>query len=236
MSKGNKSNYFENRDIDKNFYDQFKMPKYILDILSSNKKAKILDIGCGFGQHLEALNQLGYKNIFGIDISQRAIQQCKKNKLNVQKIDDLNKYLTKASDKFDFIIMSHVLEHIKKEEIISTLKNIKNYALSSKGSILIAAPNAQSNTGCYWAFEDFTHHTLFTGGSLTYVLRSAGFENIKIIDKYGTAEFSLIKKKVIITLLWLYCQNKIFWNKVTNSSYHQPSPEIYTFEIKILAN
>lgn len=40
-------------------------------------------------------------------------------------------------------------------------------------------PNAQSNTDCYWAYEDFTHYTLFIAGSLLYVLREAGFTNIE---------------------------------------------------------
>ncbi len=44
-------------------------------------------------------------------------------------------------------------------------------------------PNAQSHTGCYWAYEDFTHNTLFTAGSLLYVLKMAGFAHIEIIDK-----------------------------------------------------
>ena len=37
----------------------------------------------------------------------------------------------------------------------------------------------QLNTDCYWAYEDFTHYTLFIAGSLLYVLREAGFTNIE---------------------------------------------------------
>ncbi|MGC9101323.1 MAG: hypothetical protein ACP5HC_08750 [Caldisericum sp.] len=38
--------------------------------------------------------------------------------------------------------------------------------------------NVQSNTGAYWAYEDFSHFTLFTSGSIYYVLKMAGFDEI----------------------------------------------------------
>ena len=61
----------------------------------------------------------------------------------------------------DVIIMSHVLEHFPKDNIIPTLKKAYNI-LNPNGKLIVSVPNAQSNTGSYWAYEDFTHSTLFT--------------------------------------------------------------------------
>ena len=101
--------------------------------------------------------------------------------------------------------------------------------------MLIAVPNAQSNTGSYWAYEDWTHTVLFTTGSLFYVLRAAGFANIEFIDIDCTLEISKIKALIRIFFLIIYKTQIRFWNIITGSSYHQPSLEIFSYEIKAKA-
>lgn len=101
--------------------------------------------------------------------------------------------------------------------------------------MLISVPNAQSNTGCYWAYEDWTHTTLFTSGSIYYVLKSAGFNNVEFIDRDCTLGQNSLKRFLKKYFLKLYILNKSFWNKVTSSSYHEPSPKIFSYEIKVKA-
>jgi Methyltransferase domain len=130
--------------------------------------------------------------------------------------------------------MSHVLEHFPKDEIVPTLQKIRPM-LNDGGRLLVIVPNAQSNTGCYWAYEDFTHSTLFTAGSLSYVLRLAGFKTVTFMDvdcMYGRG----FRGKVIRKFLsMIYRKNMNFWNWVTNSSYHLASERIYSYDIKALA-
>lgn len=96
-------------------------------------------------------------------------------------------------------------------------------------------PNAQSATGCYWAYEDFTHNTLFTAGSLIYVLKMAGFKNIEIIDKDALEGSRGIKRLIKIALLKSYKMAIRLLNLATNSSFHAPSPQVFSYEIKALA-
>ncbi|MBN8569340.1 MAG: class I SAM-dependent methyltransferase [Ignavibacteria bacterium] len=206
-----------------------------MKVLPQNLDANILDIGCGFGQTLKSLRDKGYKNLKGVDINDESIDQCKKINLDVTKIDDIISYSNVSDKKFDFIIMSHVLEHIEKEKIIDNLRAIRSL-LSEKGKYCVMVPNAQSNTGSYWRFEDFTHHYLFTAGSLQYVLRAAGFTQIDFIDPDGLDGVSYLKKPIVKILLKIYKFRKNFWNKITASSYHRPSPQIFTFELKALAS
>jgi len=217
------------------FYKKYDLPKYFVDVLPKDKSSHIIDIGCGLGQTLLSLKKEGYTNIKGIDISDEAIKNCKKNGLDIKKIKSIIDFCKRNNSKYDFIIMSHILEHIEKKEIIPTLKTIKENLLEKKGKLFISVPNAQSNTGCYWAYEDFTHQTLFTAGSLLYVLREVGFEKIKIIDKDNTTGKTLLKKVIRKIFLKIYILNKEFWNKITSSSYHKPSPKVFSFDIKVLA-
>jgi SAM-dependent methyltransferase len=227
--------YFRNRNINPDYYAKFKLPAYYKEILPQIKESKILDIGCGFGQILLALKKIGYTSLKGIDIDDEAINYCLRKGFNVEKITDLIEFSMKSNERYDFIIMNHVLEHLEKGRIIETLVSIENNLLSTNGLLFIAVPNAQSNTGCYWAYEDFTHHTLFTAGSLYFVLKSAGFESVEFLDPDGVEGSTLVIKLLKKFFLFFYKLNKNFWNIVTNSSFHRPSPQIFTYELKAIA-
>jgi predicted TPR repeat methyltransferase len=234
-AKIKESQYFSARNVDVSYYNKYKIPGYLLHVLPANRDARILDIGCGLGQFLGEMNKLGYTNTLGIDISDESIKACTEKGINVKKIEDVVSFSKSNTEKFDFITMSHVLEHIDKDKIIDTLITIKTALLKEGGAFVVMIPNAQSTTGAYWMYEDFTHSTLFTSGSIFYVLRSAGFEQISFLDADGTDDLSFIKKMIIKTLLKWYKCKEDFWNKVTQSSFHRPSPRIYSFELKVLA-
>ena len=229
MNNNDYTDYFKKRGVNLERYKDFKLPSYLDNYLSDNKSIRILDIGCGLGQTLGALKNRGYKNLEGIDISDEAVKICKKKglKVSLKNIDDLEK-------KYDFIFLNHVLEHIEKKEVINILNKIKTF-LSESGILYITVPNAQSNTGSYWAYEDFTHHTLYTSGSISFVLKSAGFDDIKFVDVDCLEGVkNPIKKFVKKKLLKIYRANNRFWNKVTSSSYHNESLLINSYELKII--
>jgi len=228
--------YFSFRNVAPNFYDDYSLPAYLKQVLPKERNAAILDIGCGFGQMLKALQAEGYKNLSGIDVSAEAIEFCSGQGLNVEKIGTISNYCREIRNKYDFIVMSHVIEHIEKHEIIETLRSIRTYLLKEGGRFMVMTPNAQSNTGCYWAYEDFTHTTVFTAGSLFFVLKSAGFKNVEFIDPLGTVGSRPVVKLIKRILIPLYATNMALWNLVTNSSFHRPSPQIFTFEIKAVAS
>lgn len=234
-AKIKESKYFSARNVDVSFYDLYKIPKYLLKVLPQNKEANILDIGCGLGQYLNEITKMGYTKTLGIDISDESIKACTEKGINVIKIEDVITFSKTVTEKYDFITMSHVLEHVDKDKIIDTLIAIKTYLLKEGGAFVVMIPNGQSNTGGYWMYEDFTHSTLFTAGSIIYVLKSAGFEEINFLNPDGTDDMSFVKKFIIKTLLKWYRFKEDFWNIVTQSSFHKPSPRIYTFELKVLA-
>jgi SAM-dependent methyltransferase len=225
--------YFSHRNVNPDAYSDVSLADYLLNRLPSDKAAKILDFGCGFGQILRALKTLGYSNAIGLDVEPAAIAYCDSVGLTVIDGNAVNIFGGVAR-KFDLVIMSHVLEHISKAEIITLLAKVRAL-LTGTGALFVMVPNAQSNTGAYWAYEDFTHQTLFTAGSLYFVLRQAGFESVEIVDPdccEGISGFKTLARKF---LLQLYKLNYAFWNRVTASSFHRPSPQIFSYEIKVIA-
>ncbi|WP_104696972.1 MULTISPECIES: class I SAM-dependent methyltransferase [unclassified Helicobacter] len=232
-------NYFQARNISQDFYKYYTLPFSLESIIKKlPHHSRILDFGCGYGQNLLAIQKLLDSNgggiIQGIDIDPQAVDFCNKNNLEVSLVDNIFDY--QPHYKFDLIILMHVLEHFPKEKIIPLLKHFKDHFLTQSGKIFISVPNAQSNTGCYWAYEDFTHQTLFTAGSLIYVLKMSHFQTIQIIDKDCTEGLNLFKKIIRKAFLALYRLHIKFWNCITGSSFHSPSPEVYSYEIKVLAS
>jgi 2-polyprenyl-3-methyl-5-hydroxy-6-metoxy-1,4-benzoquinol methylase len=232
-----KSQYFSNRNVDANLYAEYKLPRYLTPYFrETDKDLRILDIGCGLGQMLNYLKKEGFNNLYGIDINEEAIEACTKKGLAVKKINDTRDFTVDADQKFDRIVMSHVLEHIDKDKIVDTLIHIKKNLLKEGGQFLLMVPNAQSYTGAYWRYEDFTHTILFTAGSCFYVLKAAGFTTIDFIDPDGTKHMSPVKRMIIKTLQRYHRFKENFWNKVHQTSYHSQSPRIYTFELKVAAS
>lgn len=119
--------------------------RFILNI-AKNKKW-ILDLGCGTGTHLKALNNLGYIT-YGIDNSKNMIELSKeKINCNLYEMDILN---YKINEKFDAIISMHsVFNHLKGyKEFEKALINSLNH-LNSKGVMIIDLDNRRSNNDIY---------------------------------------------------------------------------------------
>lgn len=210
------------------------IPPSMLPFLPKNLDASILDIGCGFGEMLSALAHRGYCSLKGVDISPQAVEFCSQNGLDVDLIEDLIDFCQGIDRTFDFVIMSHVLEHIEKKRIIDALASIHSL-LSPDGLLFLKVPNAQSNTGCYWRYEDFTHTTLFTSGSIRFVLEAAGFGDIRLVDIDGTAGNPVPVKIIRRMLLAMYRLNIRFWNRVTRSAFHESSPQVFTYDLTVVA-
>jgi SAM-dependent methyltransferase len=234
LDKVKEQQYFTFRKTAPDSYSSYTIPQFMARVLPRHRSHKILDVGCGFGQTMKALRELGYEHLRGVDISDESIGHCKSIGLDVEKISDIGEYTAEHKAEYDFIIMSHVLEHIEKPLIIPYVTSIKAM-LRQGGQFLIMVPNAQSNTDCYWAYEDFTHSTLFTAGSLYFVLMAGGFSQVEILDQYSIEGLSWPKRMIKLFLLKLYTTNKTFWNRVTTSSFHKPSPVVFSYEIKALA-
>ena len=111
---------------------EYSAPKSTVSILSkyvSNKRAKILDAGCGTGLVGIELRKKGYKNIDGVDFSENMLNLVPKGIYkNINKLD-LNKKLKIKSNLYEIIIcvgsftFGHVKPNALNEMIRITKKN-----------------------------------------------------------------------------------------------------------------
>jgi 2-polyprenyl-3-methyl-5-hydroxy-6-metoxy-1,4-benzoquinol methylase len=96
---------------------------------------KILDAGCGTGGLLIKLQEAGYINILGTDISEHALKICTERGLNVMQSDVRELPQKLSGQTFDVIICNDVLCYFTMEEIPPIIEGFKS--LLKPGGLLI---------------------------------------------------------------------------------------------------
>ncbi len=139
----------------------------------------ILEIGCGMGFALLALQGLGYTNARGIDRDAAQVQNCRRRNLPVELVTDAVPYLASLPSAFDLVLLLDVLEHVPCSEQISFMRAVAK-SLTPTGRAVLTVPNATSPVASRWRYIDYTHHSSFTEHSLRFVLKNAGFGHIHI--------------------------------------------------------
>lgn len=136
----------------------------------SIKNPKILEIGCNRGYLLKVLNNDGYDNLVGIDLSDDDLSHAKKINPNcLLKNVDAFEFLEDNKSTFDVIIIKAVLEHIPKSSIENLLYLMKD-SLNENGIIIIDVPNMDWFFASHERYMDFTHEVGFTKESMKQVI------------------------------------------------------------------
>ena len=124
----------------------------------------IVDIGCSFGITLMSLKRIGFNNLFAIDPDRAAIKY-----LSSQGIYSKSGLITDSfpqfENKFDLIILRHVLEHL--ESPMVALDNVEKW-LKPKGRIYVELPDLGRYQECapfpgyFFEFEHINHFSLMS--------------------------------------------------------------------------
>lgn len=149
------------------------MRKLYRHVVPTDRSAKILDVGCGFGAIVFWLQSDGYDDVAGIDVDATQIEQARALGVRNLRAGDLRTALSTATS-VDAIILRDVLEHFTKKEVLELLDLCRN-ALRDGGRLIIQVPNGDSPFFGHIRYGDFTHEMAFTSASLAQLLAVAGF-------------------------------------------------------------
>lgn len=153
--------------------------KLYLPHVPPNKDARILDIGCGYGEFLQFLQGEGYTATHGIDLNQGELDFAESKGVRNLQCADALEFLQDGREEFDFISALDVLEHIPKHKVLDFL-DVVHASLHPGAEFLCQVPNAAAFYACY-AYGDFSHETTFTASSLKQVLELANFVDIEVL-------------------------------------------------------
>lgn len=108
-------------------------------LVNGKKDSNILDIGCGTGYGSELLSR-SFKRVYGVDISQDAIDYAKKNwqRENITFSVGSGTEMPFKNNAFDIAVAFEVFEHIKNwNKFLSEIKRVTK----KNGTIYISTPN-----------------------------------------------------------------------------------------------
>ena len=167
-----------------------KYPNLFFNMISRikiNYNTKILDVGCGAGKFLYSLNEIGFKNLVGVD--PYLTESIKEGNVEIY-----NTSIRKLPDnkKYNFIIFNHSFEHISEQ--LQTLIKV-NKLLSEGGDCLIRIPIKTDYIwnyyGINWVQIDAPRHFfLHTLKSFELLVKKSGLSIQDIV--FDSTEFQFL--------------------------------------------
>lgn len=157
-----------------------------VNFINSLPPSKVLDVGCGLGFLLGAVDDKHQKT--GLEVSSFAADYAKKySTIYNCKLEDADF----EANSFDVVIAHHVIEHVDcPEEFVKKIKDI----LTPNGILILATPDFDSVCAGlfkenYRMLHDKTHVSLFSFKSLKAMLVDLGFEIIDVDFPYFETEY-----------------------------------------------
>jgi 2-polyprenyl-3-methyl-5-hydroxy-6-metoxy-1,4-benzoquinol methylase len=148
------------------------------EFLPTDQSARVLDVGCGSGGLVNWLQQRGFANAGGIDLSEDQIKTGTELGIANLQLESLEEHLQRPSRRYDVIFLRDVLEHIERDEVLDFL-DLCHDGLTDGGRIIVQVPNGSSPFFGRVRYGDFGHSLAFTASSLSQLFRLTGFTNFR---------------------------------------------------------
>jgi cyclopropane fatty-acyl-phospholipid synthase-like methyltransferase len=164
----------------------------IIENLSLDRAMHLMDFGAGTGLLLERIAPF-VRKITAIDISKAMTAQLDKKRdsidceLDIREIDLVSADIT---DKFDGIISSMTMHHVKDSEAMF----VKFYSLLDHGGV-IAISDLDKEDGSFHTEDTGVYHFGFDREAIASAAKQAGFQEVNVVDasvvKRPHGEFSV---------------------------------------------
>lgn len=148
----------------------------------TEKRARVVDLGCGYGMLLEALEAEGFHDRQGVDVSEEMVEVARRLGRNDVECADLEAYVAQLEDgSVDCVFAMDVLEHFDKPTLFKLLDAI-HAKLRPGGTLIGHVPNAMAIFGSVVRYGDLTHELAFTPSSVRQMLQVTGFGHVEVYE------------------------------------------------------
>ncbi|MBN1323071.1 MAG: methyltransferase domain-containing protein, partial [Methanotrichaceae archaeon] len=138
----------------------------------------VLDIGCGRGEFLELLREMGVDG-HGVDINEDMVNYCKSKGLDVKRIDAMT-YLEGIEDKsLGGVFLDQVVEHLQSDYLVKML-GLCYKKLKYGHHIVVETVNPLSLSSLANFYIDLTHKRPVHPETLKFLFESVGFREIEV--------------------------------------------------------
>ncbi|MBD3869020.1 MAG: class I SAM-dependent methyltransferase [Acidobacteria bacterium] len=165
-------------------YDLSRFPFYrslIRTHVPSGRDLELIDLACGHGGLVFCLNESGYRNVHGVDISPEQVELAHRFGLPEVECGGIVEYLDRSSLQYDVVFLLDILEHLTREELLAVLDRVSS-RLNPQGRLIITVPNGAGLFGMRVRYGDLTHENCYTPQSMEQALRTTGFGNVRAYE------------------------------------------------------
>ena len=113
----------------------------MFSLLPDLKGKRVLDLGCGFGEHCKKFVNCGARNVLGIDISEKMLEVAisENSDPKIRYINMPMENIGQLQERFDIAISSLAFHYV--EDFEGVIKNVyKSVYKSSNSFVVIAKP------------------------------------------------------------------------------------------------
>jgi SAM-dependent methyltransferase len=168
------------------------IPSVLLDALPKDKDALIIDLGCGPGDLIKALQDLGYKQAMGVDLDLKHVEYAKNAGATNIHCDECANFLSNIPDNsVDLVTAFDLIEHLSKPELLELFRIIRA-KLKVDSLLLIRCPNMESPNSGLYAYGDLTHKSFLNRFSLEQLASLAKFSNSVFFESHERQPLSQI--------------------------------------------
>ena len=114
-------------DVDAEYEESFGVAKTTLFerfLGDLQRDARILEVGCNVGVQLEALRELGFTDLHGLDVQRGALESAKAHRDGIEVVQADGRRLPFGDDAFDLVFTVGVLIHIPPSTIDGVMDEI----------------------------------------------------------------------------------------------------------------
>jgi 2-polyprenyl-3-methyl-5-hydroxy-6-metoxy-1,4-benzoquinol methylase len=127
-----------------------------------------LEVGCGIGRLLQFLP----KGSIGVDHNSNSIDHCISKGLDAFTSDSFEKSQQSLRGKFDFLLLSHLLEHMSQMDAVQLILGYKHW-IKDDGKVVVICPQEKGFA------SDSTHIEFMDFEKIGQIVREAGFEVLR---------------------------------------------------------
>lgn len=143
--------------------------------LPADPTTPCLDLACGCGELIFALERRGFDRTHGVDLCAEELDEARKFVRGELVLGDVVDHLAAQPEgSFGFLTAFNIVEHLPKERLVDFFREARR-VLRPGGALVGMVPNAVSPFGAAARYWDITHQIAFTPNSITQLAAMTGF-------------------------------------------------------------
>jgi O-antigen chain-terminating methyltransferase len=155
--------------------------KVYLPYVEPVRDSVVIDLGCGRGEWLELLKEVGI-NARGVETNVVAVEQCRARGLEVVETDLLAHLQSLAGASAGAITGFHIIEHVSIETLVTLIDEALR-VLRPGGVAIFETPNPENViVGSNFFYLDPTHKHPLPSELMQFLFDNRGFDRVEVLN------------------------------------------------------